>query len=909
MKHLFSYIVFVFLIFNAVVANAADKYALPEDFMGTGTRAILQDYYDDEDSNKISLINQSVMMYEVGSYLYNKYTLEEIAEESFIEKLRPFFPMYNDEQLDSRRKLLYNGIEVYNYGKQKYTDIVGKYLVPHTLKTVRSDSEYDHPGEVPYMEAPEGEYIKVYNFKKFLSYSDNQDERAAIQKYEAQKNKDNVLEQFNDAMQKIEWKKVALYGIKYDNPLYSSNGITPPQKTEAGAIRLVTNGAFINGRDELEAGITAVVRPEMFVLANNLSLNLRKPQINLSQSQNIAPDYQIVYPVPLHSQVYPAVYKYTGNFMIMFKVRPIDIEKPILLRVETDMTECDYQLHCSPQHFSFEQVLEPKGDELFGNGMENYFFRIQASMPQSNLKHLTLNEFTVQKEQTKQSLFLEFESRKSVNTFNVFIEENEANTTFKKPLISLRDNKIFVRVEPTEEYAKRDLSNAEYIITANLNDKYFLRRTLVPEVSHFATALTADFDFGFFIFAFIGGLLLNFMPCVFPLWAYKLQTMYALHKKQTQIIRTDLKQLLRGILCGTVAVFGLLLIAKNFYTPYIWGVQLQNMPFVMTMLFVGLMLIKILPYVFENISRENIRFFNYALGIFGCVAAASCGAPYVSETLTSAVNDSYLILGLAYVFVVCGFCLPFMILLKTNYPQNVLKFVYQNKSSVNVLIKFALYLAIAWYLLLIYWQTGFIYTAKIMIAVAVFWFFADIFLKFLQYLNGVHDERVTPRHIALFMRGCYVVIVVLSLMFIIIASVSATHRQIKHRRITAENTVNTVDFTQIEHEIEQGNAVLVTIETDWCFSCRLNEMLVFNQPNFKKWTQLYHLKHIRVNQAKIDTHIADYMKRYLGVVRVPFYVLYTPVVQNGIVLPNRPTVESMDRLLIYNKKGNVTAPK
>ena len=903
MKHLFSYIVFGFWIFNCAVVCAADTVALPDDFPGVGTRKILQEYYAEEDEDKkIDLKNQAVIMYEAAGYLYQKYTPEEIAEEDFIEVMRPFFPNYDDEQLEDRRHLLYTGIGAYKYGKQKYMDFVNKYLVPSTYKTVCSDADYDHPDEIAYVEVPEGEFVKVYNFKKFLTYSENPDERKAISKYEARKKDGNALEQFNDAMQKIEWKKVALYGIKYDNPLYSTNGVSPIQQTEAGAVRLVTDGAFIDGRRELKIGIMEMVNPEHFVLANNLSLRLRKPQIDLSQSQNIEPDYEIFYPVPLKSQLYPEAYKYTGTFMIMVSIRPTDPEKPIILRAGVDITECDYHLECSPQHFVFEQGLKPHGDELFGNGMENYFFRAQMVMPQPQTKHLTLKDFTVQKDTAGQSLFLEFDTSKSVNTFNVFMEETGADTTFKEPLVSLRDNKIFVRVEPSEKDAGRDLSNAEYIITANLNNKEFLRQTLVPQQPHLANMPTADFGFGFFVWAFIGGLLLNLMPCVLPLWAYKLLEMYALHKKSTEVIRAELKQILLGLGVVCAVVFVALLAVQTYCLPYVWGTQLQYMPYVMTMLFFGLVLIKILPYVVENTPRDKMRSLNYALGILGGAAAVSCGAPYLSEALTAAVNDRRIILCLTYVAVLCGFYLPFAVLMKIEAPQKLLNFLHRNKESVLKVTKFALYLAYAWYLLLIYWQTGFIFASKIFVATLAVWFVTDIFLKFLQYLNDVHDESITLHYIERVRCGSYAVIVALSLVCVIIASVSAIHRQNKNRQLNAAGTVDTVSIEDINREIEEGNAVLVTVETDWCFMCRLNEMMVFNQPNFNKWEQQYHLKHIRVNQAAFDTDITDYMKRYTGSVSVPFYVLYTPIIRSGVVLPSRPTVESMDRLLIYNKK-------
>lgn len=897
MKHLFSYIVFCLLFFNT--AHAGNKYPLPEDFEGKETRPILQRLEADEEDATLKLKDQMVITYEAAMYLYPKYSMQDIAQESFIKKIRPFFPTYTDEQLESRRTWLYAGAGMYEYGKQKYTEFLKKHLVPPTYKKVRSVNDYDHEDDVSYIEVPEGEYVKVYNFRKFLTYSDNLDERKAIAEFEAAQNKGDVLEQLNQAVQKIEWEKLPFYGIKYDNPLYSVNAISPLQYTKYGSIRLVANGEFIENRTEVEIALLATLPDNAFVLANTLNFNLRKPQIDLSQSQNIAPDYQILYPVPEHSALYPELYKYTGTFMILAKVKPIDPEKNIIIRAQTDITECDYNLDCAPQHYTLVQTIEPHGNDLFGNGMENYFFRAHATIPQAESKHLKLKEFSVQGDQEAEHLYLEFESNKSVDTFSVFIEETDGYTTFKEPLVSLRDNRIFVRLEPSEKFASRDLGNSEYIITADLNGKYFWRQTLVPKSSSDINVLTPNLGLGFFILAFIAGLLLNFMPCVLPIWAYKLLSMFRLHKKTQDVIHSDIKQMFAGVVMTSIAVFIFLVFTAAYFKPYIFGEHLQNQVFLMTILFGGMLLIQLLPYLISEALSDKMRYLNYVLGMVICFAAISCGAPYLSEVMTTAANTDIPTLCWSCLLILCGFCLPYVIGLKIKSMPHLLRFVHTQKRYVHILIRYALYFSYIWYILHIYWQTGFIYTLKVAIASVIFWLVINITIKFLQYLDGVLDEDISEKDVQKIKCGTYVFMTLMTFGFILIASISGAHRQAKEQLRNSEQAA-VINQEEIAQELQQKHSVLVAVETDWCLRCRLNNILTFNSSNLQKWAKQHHLKYIHINPTKSADTI-NYLKRFNGRVDIPSYVLYTPIIQNGIILPSQPNLETIERILIHNQ--------
>lgn len=899
MKHLFWYIVFCFAIFNSVVR--AQPLILPDDFEGPATKQILQTYKEGEEHLRLG--DRVSIMWEVGEYLFDKYSPEEMSDEDFIEKLRPFFPKDDDATLESRRRLLYNGYNIYQYGKQKYTELVDKYLVPHSFKKVRSAVDYDHPDDVPYIEAKEGEYVKVYNFKKFLTYSQNDDERAAIVEFEKkQKNGTGWADKFNQAVQKIEWKKVPLYGIKYDNPLYSQSGISESQKTKFGSMRLAAKDSYIENRQELVFALQGSVEAEKFVPANNISPYLKKPQICLENSQNIADDYQIIYPLPLKSVAFPEVHKYTNEYIILLKVKPLDVHKPVLLRANVEISECDYQMQCEPQELTFAQKLEPAGEELLGNGMSNYLARAEASAPREYVKQLQLTNFAVEQdpETKKQSLFAEFSTHKKVDKFDIFAEEVDGYTTFKAPLVSLRTDKITVRLEPSDEYADADLNNSEFILTANLNNRYFWRQTLVPT----ASLEHNNFDkirIGNLLSALFCGFLFNLMPCVFLLLVHKMNAMFRLHKKSTITIRRDIDQVLSGFGLGAV-IFGILMyVIRLKQIPYGWGMHLQNMPYLLTVLFGGMAVIMLLPQLIAMAKeKKQDKLFNVCFGVLLWVAAGVCGSPYLSETINLMIYTDIAGFMLLTAAVSLGFALPLLWLHGISEPQKVICFVHYYRQAVKVMYNFAIMLALLWLCLLIMWQTGIVFVCKITVLLLILCFVLRIFIKFLQFLDGVHDEAISQRQIGRIRYGSYIFMAILWGVIIAVVSTFAIKQQIHHLKQIDGETVAIIDLAQINKETALRHPVLVRIEAHECFLCQMNDIMVFNKINLKKWKEYRNLRDIQVIYGADNQDIRRFMQRYGHDVSLPFYVLYTPQIRQGIVLPQTLGVSDIERLFTRN---------
>ena len=74
------------------------------------------------------------------------------------------------------------------------------------------------------------------------------------------------------------------------------------------------------------------------------------------------------------------------------------------------------------------------------------------------------------------------------------------------------------------------------------------------------------------------------------------------------------------------------------------------------------------------------------------------------------------------------------------------------------------------------------------------------------------------------------------------------------------------------------------IGADWCMTCHYNTVTVLTQKNLDYWHDVYRLDFVRVDWTDYNADTLEFMARY-GRKGWPFYILYTPLLREGIVLP------------------------
>ena len=133
------------------------------------------------------------------------------------------------------------------------------------------------------------------------------------------------------------------------------------------------------------------------------------------------------------------------------------------------------------------------------------------------------------------------------------------------------------------------------------------------------------------LFAFLGGLLLNLMPCVFPVLAMKAVSLAGFADKARGAARVGAAFYTLGILVAFAILAGALLAARQAGAAVGWGFQFQSPVFVAVMAWVLFAIGLNLSGVFQVQTRlagagQGIAARGGALGSFATGLLAACGS-------------------------------------------------------------------------------------------------------------------------------------------------------------------------------------------------------------------------------------------------------------------------------------------
>lgn len=376
--------------------------------------------------------------------------------------------------------------------------------------------------------------------------------------------------------------------------------------------------------------------------------------------------------------------------------------------------------------------------------------------------------------------------------------------------------------------------------------------------------------------AFIGGLILNLMPCVFPVLSMKLLSLARSgHDKGL----AQQESLFYG--AGTILTFvGLALIltaARIFGQSIGWGFQLQS-PYVTAGLSLIMLLVALnMSGVFEigaslqavggiQVSAKRPRLGALLTGVLAVVVAAPCTAPFMATAIGVALAQGGLVSFAIFVSLGIGFALPFVVLtfLITLVPA-VAKALPRPGKWMDWLkhaLSLLMYAACLW----LVW----VFAQQVQLAGVILLVFA-LMLVILAVMKIRLPKFIKP-----------VVLIGGLVLCGLAASLPRTEKVqpapsglLPHSDFSAEN------LTALR---AQGKPVFVDLTAAWCVTCKVNERLVLSTKDFEKAVADTGTVYMVGDWTNQDAAIARYLTLF-GRSGVPLYVYYGPDNAEPVVLP------------------------
>jgi thiol:disulfide interchange protein DsbD len=374
-------------------------------------------------------------------------------------------------------------------------------------------------------------------------------------------------------------------------------------------------------------------------------------------------------------------------------------------------------------------------------------------------------------------------------------------------------------------------------------------------------------------FAFLGGLILNLMPCVFPILSMKAAAL-AGHAGESGPARRQALAFGAGVLATFVVLAAILIAARAAGAAVGWGFQLQS-PLVVALL--GLVMLAAalnLSGLFEigtsaqglgaGLASRGDLIGSAFTGVLAVVVAAPCTAPFMGPALAFALTQSAAAALLVFLALGLGFAAPFTLLAFTPALMRRLPRPGAWMETFRKALAFPMYAAAAWLLWVLAQQTN---PAGVARALA-----AAVTLGLAAWLYGAAQHR-RARGAG---TGAFVFLAALAMLLSLVFV--AAGRYAPPARGSAEASAGALASQPWSPEKlaalrAQGTPVLVNFTAAWCVTCQVNERVTFASGEvaraFERSGAVYLIADWTNRDAAIAKALADQ-----GRIGVPLYLVY-----------------------------------
>jgi DsbC/DsbD-like thiol-disulfide interchange protein/cytochrome c biogenesis protein CcdA len=245
------------------------------------------------------------------------------------------------------------------------------------------------------------------------------------------------------------------------------------------------------------------------------------------------------------------------------------------------------------------------------------------------------------------------------------------------------DNTVDVGFEETDEgfrliqkRGERDLNDIENLALVVAYDGKSVRLNTTPASQDFPIGVLPTNNSGLLfqalIFAFLGGLILNLMPCVFPVLSLKALSLINLKEKEEKKARSYGLSYTAGILLSFGLIAAVLLGLKASGEQIGWGFQLQN-PVVITILIylifiVGLNLSGFFEFssklsnIGQGLTQKSGHKGAFFTGVLATIVATPCTAPFMGTAMGFALTQPAAVSLLVFLMLGFGLAFPYLLL-------------------------------------------------------------------------------------------------------------------------------------------------------------------------------------------------------------------------------------------------------
>ncbi len=386
------------------------------------------------------------------------------------------------------------------------------------------------------------------------------------------------------------------------------------------------------------------------------------------------------------------------------------------------------------------------------------------------------------------------------------------------------------------------------------------------------------------LFAFVGGLVLNLMPCVFPVLSLKALALAAPGHGNRYKLRLEGLAFTAGVVVTFVALAGLLLALRAAGEQFGWGFQLQSPAMVTSLALLFFVLALNLSGAFEfatllpsaaNWTARN-KFVDAALsGVLAVVIASPCTAPFMGAALGFALAQPAAVTLLVFVALGAGMALPFLLLSWFPGWRRMLPKPGKWMVQLKQFLAFPLYATVAWLVWVLGAQVDNDAVVRLLVTMVVAAFALWSWRAF--RMGGARAFSVAA------VVGLVAAAYVAWPLFAAAPEREAAAAAPAGVKAAGSDSWQPFSPALVGELTAAAKPVFVDFTAAWCVTCQVNKRVVLNDASVKDAFAQRGVELVRADWTRRDPVITQALAA-LGRQGVPVYVLYRPG-QEPLLLP------------------------
>ena len=373
------------------------------------------------------------------------------------------------------------------------------------------------------------------------------------------------------------------------------------------------------------------------------------------------------------------------------------------------------------------------------------------------------------------------------------------------------------------------------------------------------------------LFALIGGLILNLMPCVFPVISLKVLSFVSMGGNDNSKIRNHALSFVGGVMSTFLSIAAALIIIRSTGSMIGWGYQLQS-PIVvgiltLIMLGIGLILLTNINFAAglttlgSSVQSRNDYSGSFFTGVLAVVVASPCTAPFMGAAIGYALlQPSFATLPI-FVALGLGFAGPYLLLALRPDWISALPKPGAWMETLKQFFAFPMIATALWLMWVFMVQTSgdaliLLLILGLILAIGIWmvatfkgrWKWVGMLATFLAAIQMFNNLPENTSELA--------------------ADASAEQWSLA-----------------IESDLQaQDQAYLINFTAAWCITCQTNEKTAFARDKVKEYLKNQDITYVKADWTNRNEDIAIGLARYERT-GIPLYIFWKPGMPGSKILP------------------------